>query len=101
IETHGAGETGTGDFNTTIPLKSWQCLEWYFNTPKNEARLWWNGQERTKLGWSDSRSNEPKYDFPEFKSLSIGWGTYQKPDAPFEVWIDEIAIGNERIGCDR
>lgn len=101
IETRGQGETGTGDFNTPIPLKTWHCVEWYFDTPKSEAHLWHDGQARPKLDWANSRPTQPQYTFPELKSLSIGWGTYQKPDAPFVVWIDEIAIDGARVGCDR
>lgn len=100
IETHATGETGTGDYATTIPLHTWHCIEWSFDTAKNEAHMWWNGVERPKLRWTDSRPSQPQFDFPAFQSLSLGWAAYQRADAGFEVWIDEIAVDGERIGCD-
>jgi hypothetical protein len=92
-------ETGLNDYSTSIPLKTWHCVEWYFDAPKNEARMWWNGQERPKLHWQDNRAGVPQYSFPTWSQLNIGWEYYQMAGA-YDVWIDEIAVDPQRIGCD-
>jgi hypothetical protein len=43
--------------------------------------------------------NMNPYDLPQFTSVWMGWQEYQTSTEPFEMWIDEIAIDKERIGC--
>jgi hypothetical protein len=44
-----------------------------------------------------------KYDVPTFSSVWVGFWNYDQgqtmtPDH-FDVWIDEVAFDDERIGC--
>jgi hypothetical protein len=94
-------ETGLSDKGALVPPKRWHCIEVYFDMEKQEARIWLNGEERTALHWLDSMPNRPLFQFPpEIKSLSFGWTEYQPPQTPFEVWLDDIAVDAQRIGCD-
>jgi hypothetical protein len=34
-----------------------------------------------------------------FTEMRVGWNNYQAADPGFVVWIDEIAVHSERIGC--
>ncbi len=43
-------------------------------------------------------SAEP-FILPQFTGVWLGWYEYQVTDETFEVWIDEIAIDDQRIGC--
>ena len=36
-----------------------------------------------------------------FQSVRVGWEQYQPISTAYEVWIDEIALDDERIGCVR
>jgi hypothetical protein len=40
---------------------------------------------------------------PDFDSMFVGWWLYQTGTVPdhFDVWIDEVAIDDERIGCTK
>jgi hypothetical protein len=100
FETHGMGETGLTDTKVQFDPKVWHCVEWYFNTTTNEARFWWNGQERTALHWQGPPANQPQFTFPTLAAQSFGWAEYQVPATPWEIWIDELAIDTQRIGCD-
>jgi hypothetical protein len=94
-------ETGLSDKGALVAPRRWHCIEVYFDMPKQEARVWLNGEERTALHWLDSMPNMPLFKFPpEIKSLSFGWTEYQPPRTPFEVWLDDIAVDDQRIGCD-
>lgn len=42
-----------------------------------------------------------RYDLPEFTALWIGWQEYQPATQKFEMWVDEIAVDTQRIGCER
>jgi hypothetical protein len=95
--THVNGETGKSDVNAIIPPKTWTCLEAYFDMGAQEARFWMNDMERPALHW---KASDPKFPFPAaVQSLSFGWAEYQGTPKPFEVWIDEIAIDAQPIGC--
>lgn len=83
-----------------IPLRSWQCVEWTFDTTDSSARFWWNDSEMTAIAWKNPPT-QPQFDLPDFRAVAIGWTEFHDAATPWEVWIDEIAIGPERIGCDR
>jgi hypothetical protein len=93
-----AGETGLSDAAAVIEVKKWHCIEVYFNMTTSEARVWLDSVERTKLHW---QNNQPgAFSFPpRIASLSFGWVEYQPPVTPWEVWLDEIAVDGQRIGC--
>jgi hypothetical protein len=94
-------ETGLSDKGALVLPKRWHCIEIYFDMDRQEARVWLDGQERTALHWLDSMPRMPLFKFPtEIKSLSFGWTEYQPPQTPFEVWLDDIAVDRQRIGCD-
>ena len=37
---------------------------------------------------------------PQFKRIDLGWESYQA-DAARTMWIDDVALGVERLGCPR
>ena len=91
------GETGLSDLTAIMDAKRWYCLEWYFDTPNNEARFWFDGQERPVLHWKDSVAG---WHFPPGGITQIGFGFEEyQGSPPFELFIDEIALGTQRIGC--
>jgi hypothetical protein len=93
-----AGETGLSDPASVIELKKWYCIEVYFNMSTSEARIWLDDVERTKLHWQNNMPGT--FSFPAaIESLSFGWVEYQPPATPWEVWLDEIAVDGQRIGC--
>lgn len=108
VETHDGTpthEAARTDRESRVATRRWHCLEWFLNKEKNEFRFWWDGQERPGLTWPAPDSNDPKYTspqyfFPEMKSFSIGLAEYQQTITPWEVWIDEVVLHGERIGCD-
>jgi hypothetical protein len=39
---------------------------------------------------------------PEFDELSFGFHhPHPEPESSYEVWLDEVAVDPERIGCTR
>jgi hypothetical protein len=43
--------------------------------------------------------NSNPYTLPTFTNVWMGWQEDQTSTETFEMWIDEIAIDKERIGC--
>jgi hypothetical protein len=99
IETHsGAGEKGLGG-GGGFPLRAWHCVEWYYDAVKSEAQLWIDGQERTRVHYTNNYG--ATYAFPNpFTTLLVGWGIYQQAETGYDVYLDEIVIDKARIGCE-
>jgi hypothetical protein len=104
---------GTGDWTNSdkdpngkpapVPTGRWLCIEWMHKGDTNETRFWWDGVEHPSLYTMPStpHGGNPAEPFilPQFKNVWLGWAEYQPTTEPFELWLDEIAIDKDRIGC--
>jgi hypothetical protein len=116
----GVGTDGgpTGDWTNldadpkqarAVPEGSWVCLEWQHDTAHDVTRFFWDGVEHPSLGTTTETkhggNSDVPFELPTFGSLWFGFFNYDQhktvtPDH-FDVWIDEIALDGERIGCER
>lgn len=110
----GVGSDGgpTGDWTThdtdpsgnpsEPPTQTWVCLEWEHRGSEDVTRLFVDGMEHPSLQTSSTmhggESSSP-YVLPDMASVWVGWWQYQSDPEPFDVWIDEVALDDERIGC--
>lgn len=95
-----------------VQLKQWQCLEWLHDWTHDETRFYLNGVEHASLRTTrdvkrGGNTNVP-YDIPDLASVWVGFWNYDQGDGgkkvmptQFDVWIDEVAFDDERIGCDK
>jgi hypothetical protein len=107
----GMSDGGTGDWTNSdddpksspaaVPTGKWLCIEWMHKGDTNETRFFWDAAEHPSLYTSASMhgGNMNPYDLPQFTNVWMGWQEYQTSTEPFEMWIDEIAIDEARIGC--
>jgi hypothetical protein len=98
--------------DTKLVLDQWTCVEWLFDG-KNDAdatqaalpRMWLDGNE---LAWPMHFTySEPAGAKPPFRDkvrnftvIELGIVTWQDVPTPTSWWIDDVAIGTTRIGCD-
>jgi hypothetical protein len=105
-------EAGTGDWTTSdndpmgspkpVPTKSWLCIEWEHSGQTNETRFFWDATEHTSLHTTATKhggNQANPYILPSFTEAWIGWQEYQANSEQFELWVDEIGIDKNRIGC--
>jgi hypothetical protein len=97
--------------DTLLVLDGWACLEWLFdgangtNPQAADPRLWLNG---TELRWpmsfvfSDPATTvRPTQDKAQnFTVLETGAYLYQGLPTTTNWWLDDLAVGKQRIGCD-
>jgi hypothetical protein len=90
----------------------WVCWEWQFDGTTDTAHLWVDGQAMTEidaLGFGTQcqgpgfggRKMMPNYKWESpsvWDEVFIGWEQYQDTPAN-EVWIDDIVVGPDRVGC--
>jgi hypothetical protein len=97
------GKSGTAGY----PEKSWVCAEWQFDGPNNEMHYWINGQAQTSVdvikvggGCTGTQPAGGVWQAPAFNKLMIGWYAQPFPSA-IDVWIDDIVVSTERVGCPK
>ena len=91
----------TDSADAQIPVGQWFCLEWNIDGLKDEARVFWDNAERPALHATPdlmSKMDSGTYSTPEIDFVEIGWGSTLA--TPLDLWIDAIAIGSDRIGCE-
>jgi hypothetical protein len=91
----------------TVATKKWVCWEWMVDGTTPEVHMWLDGQPQTEVdvvgkgsacadGPVDGTWTAPK----AFSKIILGWETYtQASDVANEVWLDDLVMGPERIGC--
>jgi hypothetical protein len=75
----------------------WHCAEWHVEAETQSFRFFYNGEEVTDIAFEGVAGAH----IGDFSSIIVGWINYQSPSTPNEGWFDDIALDDERIGCDR
>jgi hypothetical protein len=89
---------------TKMPEAKWACMEWYFDGATNTQKFWLDGASVADLTVVDqgegciAHDTNDKWVFPTFARLRLGHESYQADEAR-EVWIDDVALGSNKIGC--
>ena len=95
---------------TRMPVQRWACLEWHFSADRNEMQLWLDGAELTDMhvvdrpttAGSGCLGNATGGEWlapPEFTTLHLGWESYQLSSNDRNLWVDDVVIATERVGC--
>lgn len=83
----------------------WQCFEWRWDATDNRIEVWIDGAAQPDLTVNTTEHGGNPVDFvlPQAQTVKIGWQLYQPGPTPdhFDLWIDDIALGTERVGCRR
>jgi hypothetical protein len=93
------GNVATGDpiFNSTvaIPQETWFCFEWHVNA--TATHLYKDGTEvmTTMGGKATTMPGETG-----ITSLILGFQRFQTGSAASDLWIDDVAVDTNQIGCN-
>ncbi|UZN03649.1 hypothetical protein [Cellulomonas sp. S1-8] len=106
----GADGGPTGDWTSwreSAPTVEdrWQCVEFEWYAPENRVSVWFDGVPQPDLTVSTSEHGGADTDFvlPTADTVKIGWQLYQGGPTPdhFDVWVDDITLAADRVGCAR
>ena len=99
--------------NTTIVLNAWTCVEWLFDTQNDgkpeaaDPRIWADGQEVTfQPGFEYDLTNTKGLPRPvtpkgtDFVEMEVGLTMYHAIDTKTNIYMDDLAFGKQRIGCN-
>jgi hypothetical protein len=76
----------------------WHCAEWYVDLTTKSYRFFSDGTEVTQIAFSNRSNAEMPASYAE---IILG-ATYYQHDTlsgPFTIWIDDLAIDDNQIGC--
>lgn len=76
--------------------EAWRCAEWHVSVPQQSFQFWIDGVEVKSLAFS-GRGNAR---MSNYTSIAVGAIFYQMPPSNFVVWFDDLALDDERVGCD-
>ena len=90
---------------TGWPEKRWVCVEWQFDGSKDELHHWFDGKPLTDIDiiqkgkYCTNGAGGTPWHSPSFSALILGWAHYQTSPIPIEMWMDDLVISSQRIGC--
>jgi hypothetical protein len=91
---------------TGIPEKRWVCVEWKFDGVANEMHEWFDGALladadviKTGTRCVNAADLGSPWQAPVFANLSIGWQQYQASTGTLELWVDDLVLATQKIGC--
>lgn len=92
----GAGNVSLRDRRVMLPRDRWFCMQYMLlvDDVAGIARVWIDGALAGEAIGIDTRAPEP------YVSLGAGIGWSELEQLPFEVRIDELAIGRTMLPCE-
>jgi hypothetical protein len=75
-----------------LPTDRWSCVEWMYDGNAGELRTFLDGEELSELHQTDAPRETPS---------EFALGVFVSKGPTYDVWIDEVALDSQRIGCDR
>ena len=96
----GRAEFAFGAKSRTKYTDDWVLVEWYVSYETQAYRFFIDGKEIPEMAKNQGAGNFAGLEIPKvFESLSFGWTNYQAAQGEgFTAWMDDIAIGKERLG---
>ena len=99
VQPKGRAEFGKGSRYLYQYTNDWTLAEWSVDHATQSYHLYINGQEITGVTKTNGAGIFKGTEIPEvFQSLSFGWNNYQPVEKGFVMWLDDLALGKERIG---
>lgn len=94
-------EFGTGSDYDWYFDDLWHCAEWHIDGPTQSYDFYIDGAKVDKISIANGPGNYSGSEIPDaYDEIRIGWINYQSAPPGFTAWLDDVALDDERIGCD-
>lgn len=77
----------------------WHCAEWQVDWTTQSYRFFIDGDEVTSIALNRGAGTTGAA-MDEFDRVALGWRNYQMPPTPYDSYFDDLAIDDERVGCE-
>lgn len=93
--------------DTQLPRETWSCVEWHFNAENDVMEFWLDGQEISEIsvnqageGCINTDNQGGMWTAPaQFDRVHVGIEQYHSGVPARTVFIDDVEVGTEQIGC--
>ena len=89
-----------------MPKDEWACVQWHFDAENNALNFWLNGNELSQInvietgdGCRGDVQNNVWWAPETFTSLRLGIEQYHSTSAARTMYIDDVAVDDEMVGC--
>ncbi len=89
---------GGSDYDWTFDTE-WHCAEWYVDTTTRSYQFFQDSEQVQDISFMN-RNSAP---MSEYEAIVVGETYYQPSNiisSPFTIWFDDLAIDDNRIGCE-
>jgi hypothetical protein len=100
--------------NTTIVVNNWTCVEWLFDAHNGtepqaaDPQIWQDGQAATfqpgfEYDLTHTTPGQPRPVTPkatDFVQIEVGLTMYHDIDQLTNIYLDDLAFGQQRVGCN-
>jgi len=95
-------DNGLGS-DTPFPAGEWFCLQWEFkyggDGMPNGFAAKVNGIAVDKGEFTGANANGEEWTAGPWQNLNVGWTPYQGSNLDIDMWIDDLAFGDQPIAC--
>ncbi|WP_438029974.1 hypothetical protein [Sorangium sp. So ce233] len=100
VQPQGA-EFGKGSDYDWYYEDEWHCVEWHIDGPTQSYDFYLDGELLDQISIANGPGNYAGSEIPDaFSEVRIGWNNYQSAPPGFTAWVDDVALDDERIGCE-
>ena len=90
-----------------LPVRRWACIEWHMEVATNEMQFWIDSRQvahvKERAAAAGACGGHDLADRwlapPRFDSLYVGFERYGDTLNDQNLWIDDVALGKQRVGC--
>lgn len=75
---------------------AWHCAEWHVDAENQAFQFFYDGAEVDDLTFTGRAGAR----MDAFASIAVGWRNYQDATTPYVSYFDDLALDEERIGCE-
>jgi len=91
----------------SLPARRWACVEWHMAVAGDRMQFWLDGRDVTRVAGRAAGSQACRGDDlggrwvapPRFDSLYMGLERYGDTADDQDLWIDDVVLSRQRIGC--
>ena len=101
VQPNGA-EFGKGSAYDWYYEDKWHCVEWHIDGPTQSYDLYLDGARLDQISIANGPGKYEGSEIPDtFSEVRVGWTNYQNAPPGFTAWIDDVALDDQRIGCQQ
>jgi hypothetical protein len=88
-----------------VPLGRWMCIQWNWKYAGPGVDTGYtakvDGKTFDKSSWTGADPSGRKWTAGPWKNFSAGWEGYGSTNVDIEMWIDDLAFGEQEIPCPK